>query len=44
MISSSRALSHRYADEGDNGPAFRRKLRRVENRMWRAEAAADVNL
>ena len=44
VISSSRALPHRCADEGDSGPAFRRKLRRVENRMWRAEAATDVTL
>lgn len=43
VISSSRILPHQYADEGDKGPTLRRKLRRAENRMWRAETAFDLD-
>jgi hypothetical protein len=34
---NSRVLPHRYLDEGDNGPAHRRLIRRLEGRMWRRE-------
>jgi hypothetical protein len=37
VIGSSRLLPHRYADEGDKGPAFRRSIRRLENVQWRRE-------
>ncbi|WP_458085757.1 hypothetical protein [Streptomyces malaysiensis] len=37
MSASSRIIPHRYADEGDKGPWFRRFIRRREERMWRAE-------
>jgi hypothetical protein len=33
----SRIVPHRYLDEGDNGPAHRRLIRRLEGRMWRRE-------
>lgn len=38
LLSASRVLPHRYADEGDNGPWFRRILRRRERALWTAEA------
>jgi hypothetical protein len=31
----SKALPHRYADEGDKGPWLRRVIRRREERFWR---------
>ncbi|WP_128378527.1 hypothetical protein [Streptomyces cavernae] len=37
VMSSSRLLPHRYADEGDKGPQFRRTIRRLENIQWRRE-------
>jgi hypothetical protein len=37
VSANSRVASHRYMDEGDKGPAFRRLIRRRETRLWRAE-------
>lgn len=34
VLSASRILPHRYADEGDKGRWFRRILRRCEERAW----------
>lgn len=34
----SKILPHRYGDEGEKGPQFRRLVRRSEGRAWRAEA------
>lgn len=33
----SRIVPHRYMDEGDNGPAHRREIRRRESRFWRRD-------
>ncbi|MFI7089620.1 hypothetical protein ACIBUR_39300 [Streptomyces anulatus] len=33
----SKALSHRYGDEGEKGPGHRRLIRRAEHRQWRRE-------
>lgn len=41
VSANTRALSHRYADEGDKGKAFRRLVRRVESRLWQREAAEE---
>ncbi|MFF9785629.1 hypothetical protein [Streptomyces nigrescens] len=37
----SKALAHRYADEGEKGPWFRRLVRRSEERAWRKDAKAE---
>lgn len=31
----SKALPHRYGDEGEKGPKHRRQIRRAEQRQWR---------
>ncbi|MFF9785617.1 hypothetical protein [Streptomyces nigrescens] len=31
----SKALPHRYGDEGEKGPRHRRQIRRREERLWR---------
>ncbi|GGY88777.1 hypothetical protein CP967_31255 [Streptomyces nitrosporeus] len=38
LLSASRIIPHRYADEGDKGPWFRRIVRRREARLWKKEA------
>jgi hypothetical protein len=38
---SSRIVPHRYADEGDKGPWFRRLIRRREAKLWRGELDND---
>ncbi|MFF7800214.1 hypothetical protein [Streptomyces olivaceus] len=38
MSAGSRALGHRYADEGDKGGWMRRLVRRREARLWKKEA------
>ena len=42
VIGNSRIVSHRYQDEGDNGPAHRREIRRAERRLWRGEAKEEA--
>lgn len=37
LLGSSRIIPHRYEDEGDKGPWFRRIVRRREARLWRKE-------
>lgn len=34
VLSRERLLPHRYADEGDRGPEFRRQLRRLSRNFW----------
>lgn len=34
-----RFLAHRYMDEGDKGPEFRRLIRRLSNKAWRKDWA-----
>jgi hypothetical protein len=36
----SKVLAHRYGDQGEKGPWFRRLVRRSEARAWRRENAA----
>ncbi|MET8691761.1 hypothetical protein ABZV65_04350 [Streptomyces bauhiniae] len=36
---SSRIIPHRYPDEGDRGPNFRRQIRKREDALWRKEAS-----
>lgn len=38
VSAGSRALGHRYADEGDKGGWIRRLVRRREARLWKKEA------
>lgn len=38
---SSRIIPHRYADEGDKGPWFRRLIRKREDAFWRRELARE---
>ncbi|MEU5900436.1 hypothetical protein [Streptomyces venezuelae] len=33
----SKALPHRFGDEGEKGPIQRRLVRRAETRLWRRE-------
>jgi len=37
VIGNSRIVPHRYMDEGDNGPAHRREIKRREKRLWKKE-------
>lgn len=37
ILSRERHLPHRYMDEGDKGPKFRRQLRRISEAAWRRE-------
>lgn len=38
VSANSRVLQHHYEDEGDKGQWVRRKVRRIEARLWRREA------
>ena len=42
VSANERLLNHRYRDEGDSGPAYRRQLRRVSERFWRADWADEL--
>ena len=37
VSANERLLSHRYMDEGDNGPKHRKMIRRVSERFWRKD-------
>lgn len=37
----SKVLTHRFGDEGDKGPWFRRLVRRSGERAWRRESEAE---
>lgn len=39
---NSRIVPHRYQDDGDNGKAHRREIRRKEERLWRREAEEEM--
>lgn len=39
----SHILSHRYADELENGRTHRREIRHKENRAWRAEWQNEID-
>lgn len=41
VSSSSRIIPHRYADEGDKGPWFRRLIRQREEAFWRREVTRE---
>jgi len=41
LSGASRIIPHRYADEGDKGPWFRRLIRQRENTFWRRELARE---
>lgn len=42
VIGNSKIVPHRYLDEGDNGHAHRREIRRREERLWRREADEEM--
>lgn len=42
VIGNSRVVPHRYMNEGDNGPAHRREIKRREKRLWRREADEEM--
>ena len=42
VIGNSRIVLGRYQDEGDNGKAHRREIKRREKRLWRREAEEEV--
>lgn len=43
VSSNSHVLQHQYMSEGKKGKHLRRKVRRMERGMWRAEVAEELS-